>query len=109
METQQADISPYYGFLAHHCEQAGKIRKAIDFGLFAGKKALRVNANNEAVVFFRKALSLIEEYPDGGASHVLEECHVDLAEGKEIEISDLPFRMRPTRWTFVCKAFCFGS
>ena len=84
MKTGRHDISQYFGFLAHHCEHAGETKLAIKFGIRAGKRALQVNANNEAAAFFTKALQLIEKEPEEMPKDVVEGCHVDLAEGEQL-------------------------
>ncbi|UCG86062.1 MAG: protein kinase [Gemmatimonadota bacterium] len=51
--------------LARHFQEAGVAEKAVDYLYRAGKKAVRVSANEEAVAHFSRALELIPALPEG--------------------------------------------
>jgi predicted ATPase/class 3 adenylate cyclase len=50
--------------VAHHCEQAGLIRKAVDYLLTAGRQALARSAMKEADALLRKGLDMLARLPD---------------------------------------------
>jgi tetratricopeptide (TPR) repeat protein len=50
--------------LARHFQEAGNVAKAIDYLARAGQRALRVSANDEAIVHCRQALALLETLPE---------------------------------------------
>ncbi len=52
------------GSLAHHFEAAGVTPKAVDYLLQAGKEAVRLSANEEAVALFTRGLKLLEALPE---------------------------------------------
>jgi tetratricopeptide (TPR) repeat protein len=55
------DLSPFYSLLAHHWVQAEDPKRAVEYLEKAGRQALNNYANEEAVAFFEKALSLAKE------------------------------------------------
>jgi tetratricopeptide (TPR) repeat protein len=52
--------------LAHHCEEAGLIEKAVTYWLTAGRQAWRLATNMEAVALLRRGLTLIPRLPENG-------------------------------------------
>jgi class 3 adenylate cyclase/tetratricopeptide (TPR) repeat protein len=60
-QTYADDLSPFFSFLAFHWQEAQVTPKALAYLEKAGEQALRNYANEEAVRFFSKALSLAEE------------------------------------------------
>jgi predicted ATPase len=50
--------------LAHHCEKAGLIRKAVGYLLTAGRQALARSAMQEADALLRKGLDMLAGLPD---------------------------------------------
>jgi predicted ATPase/class 3 adenylate cyclase len=50
--------------LAHHCEQAGLIRKAVGYLLTAGRQALARSAMKEAEALLRKGLDMLAGLPE---------------------------------------------
>lgn len=50
--------------LAHHCEEAGRIEKALSYRFKAGQKALARSAMTEALVQMRKGLALLNRLPE---------------------------------------------
>jgi predicted ATPase/DNA-binding SARP family transcriptional activator len=51
------------GQLARHFEASGMTPKAVDYLLRAGKEAVRLSANEEAIAFFSRGLNLLETLP----------------------------------------------
>ena len=51
--------------LAHHCEQAGLLEKAVEYWLAAGRQAWGRSAVAEAVALLRRGLALVPALPDG--------------------------------------------
>jgi class 3 adenylate cyclase/tetratricopeptide (TPR) repeat protein len=64
--------------LAHHCERAGRLAKAIDYYRQAGDTAHSRSANVEAIASLTHALALVEELPDGD-DRLQQELEVQLA------------------------------
>jgi DNA-binding SARP family transcriptional activator/tetratricopeptide (TPR) repeat protein len=60
--------------LARHFEEAGQTAKAVDYIHQAGRRAMRLSANEEAIGHFRRALGLLETLPDSP-----ERSHKELA------------------------------
>jgi predicted ATPase len=52
------------GQLARHFQAAGLVAKAIDYLRQAGERAVRLSANQEAIVHFSQALALLDSFPD---------------------------------------------
>ncbi len=50
--------------LARHFQEAGILDKAIEYLHKAGKRAMHLSANEEAIVHFKRALELLEELPE---------------------------------------------
>jgi predicted ATPase/class 3 adenylate cyclase len=55
------DLSPHYGSLAYHCEQAGREDKSLQYLQLAGAEAAAGYANDEALDYYRRAMSLVSE------------------------------------------------
>ncbi|MEZ4679915.1 MAG: BTAD domain-containing putative transcriptional regulator [Caldilineaceae bacterium] len=55
---EQDQASEVAGQLAHHFAKAGQLAEAADFAEAAGAEALRIGAGDEAVAFYRQALTL---------------------------------------------------
>jgi class 3 adenylate cyclase/tetratricopeptide (TPR) repeat protein len=53
------------GLLAHHCQEAGLMEKAIDYWLAAGRQAWERSMLAEAVALLRRGLALVPGLPDG--------------------------------------------
>ncbi len=65
LEEQFPDITAAQPeLLAHHCEQAGLIRKAVGYLLTAGRQALVHSAMQEADALLRKGLDILIGLPD---------------------------------------------
>ncbi|UCF78856.1 MAG: protein kinase [Candidatus Eiseniibacteriota bacterium] len=64
--------------LARHFQEAGVIRKAVDYLAIAGQRAAKVSANLEAINHFNKALELLQTLPDTNA-RVEQELTLQLA------------------------------
>ncbi|MCB9078637.1 MAG: AAA family ATPase [Anaerolineaceae bacterium] len=62
------DLSPYYGLLAHHWHRAGQADSAINYLEKAGEAALHDYANEEAIKFFNRAISLAGQTPAADAA-----------------------------------------
>lgn len=60
-QHQSNNLSAYYALLAHHWGNAEQPLKAIGYLEKAGEQALRNFANEEAVAFFERALSLANQ------------------------------------------------
>lgn len=58
MESLYLDLSPYYGELAYHAEQAGLVEKARDYWEKAGGAAWQAHQNDEAITCYSRALAL---------------------------------------------------
>lgn len=58
---QNEDISVQ---LARHFQEAGVLDKAIEYLHKAGKRAVHLSANEEAIAHYKKALELIEKLPE---------------------------------------------
>jgi tetratricopeptide (TPR) repeat protein len=56
--TYATDLSPFYGFLAHHWNRAGLPVQAVSHLELAAEQALRTFANEEAIGFLHQALEL---------------------------------------------------
>src|SRR5262249_16322266 len=52
-------------FLAHHCSEAGQIKKAVDCWLKAGQQSVARSAMTEAVAQLQRGLELLRGLPDG--------------------------------------------
>ncbi len=50
--------------LARHFQEAGMAEKAVEYLLLAGKRAVRVSANQEAIAHFNRALELLQTLPE---------------------------------------------
>ena len=50
--------------LARHFEEAGLIHKAIEYLHKAGKRAVHLSANKEAIVHYKRALELLKDLPE---------------------------------------------
>jgi len=50
--------------LARHFQEAGMAEKAVEYLLLAGKRAVRVSANQEAIAHFNRALELLQTMPE---------------------------------------------
>src|SRR5262249_20176921 len=50
--------------VAHHFTEAGLVDAAIEYWLKAGAKAFSLYANEDAVRFFERALTLLKKLPD---------------------------------------------
>ena len=50
--------------LARHFEEAGRLEKAVNYLLEAGRQAIRLSADNEAVAYLRRGLAVLESLPD---------------------------------------------
>jgi class 3 adenylate cyclase/tetratricopeptide (TPR) repeat protein len=57
-ENKAEEIEAHYSLLAEHWLQAGHVHEAIECLTIAGRNALKINANQEAARFYRKAISL---------------------------------------------------
>jgi tetratricopeptide (TPR) repeat protein len=65
LEEQFPDVTAAQPeLLAHHCEQAGLIRKAVGYLLTAGRQALARSAMKEADALLRKGLDMLAALPD---------------------------------------------
>jgi tetratricopeptide (TPR) repeat protein len=51
--------------LAHHCEEAGLVEKAVEYWLAAGRQAWGRSMLAEAVALLRRGLALVPTLPDG--------------------------------------------
>lgn len=51
--------------LARHFQEAGAADKAVDYLHQAGTRAVRMSANEEAIVHFNRALALVDTLPEG--------------------------------------------
>jgi len=51
--------------LARHFQEGGVAEKAVDYLYRAGKKAVRVSANEEAIGHFNRALEILDSLPEG--------------------------------------------
>lgn len=58
---QNEDVS---GQLAWHFQEAGVPDKAVEYLHKAGKRAVHLSANEEAIVHYKRALELLEELPE---------------------------------------------
>ncbi|MEW5960834.1 MAG: BTAD domain-containing putative transcriptional regulator, partial [Chloroflexota bacterium] len=58
-EVEDVDIQ-----LARHFQEAGNVKKAIDYLRQAGERAVRLSANEEAIAHFSRALELLQTRPD---------------------------------------------
>ncbi|MGD9347037.1 MAG: AAA family ATPase, partial [Candidatus Aminicenantes bacterium] len=58
---QNEDVSVQ---LARHFEEAGLMDKAIEYLHKAGKRAVHLSANEEAIVHYKRALELLEKLPE---------------------------------------------
>ncbi len=67
-------IDEHFGELASHFLESGDKDKALDYFLKAGERAMRIQANSEAISYFQSALKLLEEKEDEckEKAHVLE-------------------------------------
>jgi predicted ATPase len=50
--------------LAHHCAEGGLAKRAVDYWLAAGERALRASANVEAIKHLSQGLRLLSSLPD---------------------------------------------
>jgi serine/threonine protein kinase/tetratricopeptide (TPR) repeat protein len=50
--------------LARHFQEAGLLNKAIEYLHKAGKRAVQLSANEEAIVHYKRALELLQELPE---------------------------------------------
>ncbi len=57
-------VTEISGQLARHFEAAGMITKAVDYLRQAGKRAVRLSANEEAIALFTRGLELLETLPE---------------------------------------------
>jgi predicted ATPase/class 3 adenylate cyclase len=75
------DLSPAYGELAHHAEQARLVRKALGYLLLAGDEAGRNYANAEAISYYDRALEI------GGRDQLSGQqlIHLYLSRGRGLE------------------------
>jgi class 3 adenylate cyclase/predicted ATPase len=69
--------------LAHHCTEAGLVRKALGYWLKAGHRALMRSTMVEAVARLEKGLSLIERLPESAWRHQ-QELDYQIARGKAL-------------------------
>jgi tetratricopeptide (TPR) repeat protein len=51
--------------LAHHYDRSGNVRKAVEYLWRAGRLAAQQTAHSEAVSYFKRALELLKNLPDG--------------------------------------------
>jgi serine/threonine protein kinase/tetratricopeptide (TPR) repeat protein len=58
---QNEDVSVQ---LARHFQEAGVLDKAVEYLHKAGKRAVHLSANDEAIVHYKKALELLEKLPE---------------------------------------------
>lgn len=63
-KTYGADLSPFYPLLAHHWARADEAAKAVEFLEKAGQQAVANYANQEAVLFFREAITWLQTLED---------------------------------------------
>jgi class 3 adenylate cyclase/predicted ATPase len=57
-------LEEFYEMLAYHFERAGIIDKAMKYLRLAGERAVRLSANEEAIVHFDRALELLRSLPE---------------------------------------------
>jgi class 3 adenylate cyclase/predicted ATPase len=57
-------VEEFYEVLAYHFEKAGFAEKAVKYLHFAGERAVRLSANEEAIVLFDRALELLRTLPE---------------------------------------------
>ena len=57
----QADLTPYYGELAYHAEQAERIEAAIEYLTKAGDAAAETFQNESAIAYYGRCLTLLEQ------------------------------------------------
>jgi DNA-binding SARP family transcriptional activator/predicted ATPase len=76
METLYSDQKEQVAVqLAHHFQRAGNASRAVDYLLLAGKRALQLSANEEAIGHFHLGLALLKMLPD---SHACAQRELDL-------------------------------
>lgn len=64
LETLHAEnLDPVSGFIAAHYEQAGRPEQAVPYYQRAGLVAARVYANEDAIAWLRRSLSLLRDLP----------------------------------------------
>jgi predicted ATPase/class 3 adenylate cyclase len=85
------NLAAYYADLAHHYDQAGSQVEAIGWYKLAGERAAGQHANNDAVVFFSRALALIQETDLAGRYELLlaRENIYDISGIREAQAQDL--------------------
>lgn len=62
-QNQPEEMAAIAVQLAYHFQAAGLVAKAVDYLHQAGKRAVRLSANQEAIAHFTKALALLETLP----------------------------------------------
>ena len=72
LENRYADrLDEVLGLLAHHFDKAGDVDKALEYLTQAGDKTSLEDAHQEAVVYYRRALELLEgKDDDQGAARI---------------------------------------
>lgn len=63
-KTYTTDLSPFYSLLAHHWAKAEEAAKAAEYLEKAGQQAVSNYANQEAVLFFREAITWLQTMED---------------------------------------------
>lgn len=59
-EAHAGRLEPFYGVLVHHYRQSGSREKTFTYALKAGDSARLVFANEEAIEYYRSALTVLE-------------------------------------------------
>jgi predicted ATPase len=77
---EQGQLARIAGQLAHHFQQAGQVEKAIAYRLLAGKQAVQVAANQEAMDHLQTGLALLQTLPDS-LENMRQELALQLALG----------------------------
>lgn len=81
LEAEYAEtLEPLYGDIVHHYARSGDGPKILIYALKAGDKAREVFANEEAIEYYRRALSVAEEGDAAAAVRV----HVSLGDVQEL-------------------------
>jgi tetratricopeptide (TPR) repeat protein len=63
LEQSGERLEEYTGLIADHLELAGRTAEAVGYLMQAGDRAQRQYANEEAISYFRRALTLLEDTP----------------------------------------------
>jgi ABC-type transport system substrate-binding protein/class 3 adenylate cyclase len=70
-ELHEEELSEAYGLLARHFAEADEPEKAAKYLLEAGDAARSVNADDEAIALYRRALSFLDQLDDAGRARTV--------------------------------------